>query len=262
MGRRAVEFYNNTGGERSMPEFSFDQQTGTIIKYNFKDKHVKVPAMIKNFNMINDEVKVIGKDAFANNQTIESVTLDSNIKTIEAGAFRGCKSLKTVTINATNKIKIGLNAFNGCSSLTTVNIKEINSGLTIEANAFYGCSSLTNVNLSKYLYKSGTTIGDKVFEGTNLSVASREKLRELGYTGAGVGEASYKVTFMMPTGAPITKTAAKNTTVTFPNNPTKADAAFDGWNTKPDGSGAVFTASSKITDNITLYPKWKETTTT
>jgi len=57
--------------------------------------------------------------------------------------------------------------------------------------------------------------------------------------------------------APITKTAVKNGTVSLPNNPTKSGFVFNGWNTKENGSGSAFTASTKVTDSITVYAQWK-----
>jgi uncharacterized repeat protein (TIGR02543 family) len=196
MGRRAVKYYNN------MPEFSFRADTGAVTRYNGKGTNVKVPAVIDKV-----QVKIIGENAFANNQTIESITLDNNTRTIEAGAFMNC------------------------SKLTTVNIQKT----AIQMN-----------------------FGDNAFKGTKLTDAAKAKLRDLGYTGEGVGEELFTVTFMVPNGSPVKKTAYKNNTVTFPNNPTKTGFTFVEWNTKSDGTGAAFTASTKVTGNATVYPKWKE----
>jgi len=43
----------------------------------------------------------------------------------------------------------------------------------------------------------------------------------------------------------------------LPSNPKKDGSTFEGWNTKSDGSGTAFNATTKVTGNITLYPKWK-----
>ena len=40
-------------------------------------------------------------------------------------------------------------------------------------------------------------------------------------------------------------------------NPTRTGYLFNGWNTKADGAGAVFTAETDVTDNITVYAQWK-----
>ena len=40
-------------------------------------------------------------------------------------------------------------------------------------------------------------------------------------------------------------------------NPTRTGYLFNGWNTKADGAGAVFTAETDVTDNMTVYAQWK-----
>ena len=39
--------------------------------------------------------------------------------------------------------------------------------------------------------------------------------------------------------------------------PTRSGYDFMGWNTKADGAGAVFTAETDVTDNMTVYAQWK-----
>ena len=40
-------------------------------------------------------------------------------------------------------------------------------------------------------------------------------------------------------------------------NPTRTGYLFNGWNTKADGAGVVFTAETDVTDNMTVYAQWK-----
>ena len=40
-------------------------------------------------------------------------------------------------------------------------------------------------------------------------------------------------------------------------NPTRTGSLFNGWNTKADGAGAVFTAETDVTDIMTVYAQWK-----
>lgn len=40
-------------------------------------------------------------------------------------------------------------------------------------------------------------------------------------------------------------------------NPTRTGYLFNGWNTKADGTGAVFTAETDVTGNMTVYAQWK-----
>ena len=44
-------------------------------------------------------------------------------------------------------------------------------------------------------------------------------------------------------------------------NPTRTGYLFNGWNTKADGSGDAFTATTDVTDNMTVYAQWKVNTT-
>jgi len=222
---RAVEYFNNMPAYNHEPT-KLDQTKLRITKYNGKDKDVKIPNLISN-----KSVSIIGGNAFKDNKVIQSVTLENNARTIEAEAFMNCTSLKTVTINANN--------------------------MTIEDNAFNGCKSLTTVTFLPNM--QGIKIGKDAFKGTKLDEATKTRLRELGYTGEGVGVAVLTVTFMMPTGGPVQKTPSKDGTVSLPSDPKKQDAVFEGWYTDTFG-GTPFTATTKVTKSVTVYPRWKETT--
>lgn len=41
-------------------------------------------------------------------------------------------------------------------------------------------------------------------------------------------------------------------------NPTRTGYLFNGWNTKADGTGDAFTATTDVTDNMTVYAQWKK----
>jgi len=63
--------------------------------------------------------------------------------------------------------------------------------------------------------------------------------------------------------SPHEKYASVSGTVgTLPAPPTRSDGwgagmVFDGWNTESDGSGTAFTASTSVTNNITVYAQWR-----
>lgn len=40
-------------------------------------------------------------------------------------------------------------------------------------------------------------------------------------------------------------------------NPTKENFVFNGWNTKPDGTGTAFKANTEVTKSMTVYAQWK-----
>ena len=57
----------------------------------------------------------------------------------------------------------------------------------------------------------------------------------------------------------ITRPAA---TAVLPSNPGRPHYTFSGWNTKEDGSGTAFTASTTVTESITVYAQWSGNTYT
>lgn len=76
----------------------------------------------------------VKSNAFASNDKIVKVIIESNISSLGSGAFSGCSSLKTVSLSSSVK-SIGKNAFANCTSLKNV---ILNDGLeVIETNAFY-----------------------------------------------------------------------------------------------------------------------------
>ena len=77
----------------------------------------------------------IGYRAFRNCQKLSKVYYATNIEKIYGGAFRGCVSLTSLTLN---KIKmIGKNAFYGCKKLKTITVNGKSSAPKIYKNAFY-----------------------------------------------------------------------------------------------------------------------------
>jgi uncharacterized repeat protein (TIGR02543 family) len=58
--------------------------------------------------------------------------------------------------------------------------------------------------------------------------------------------------------ATMTVTSPATNVGALPTAPVKAGYAFVGWNTKADGSGSAFTASTTVTADITVYAKWEE----
>jgi uncharacterized repeat protein (TIGR02543 family) len=52
-------------------------------------------------------------------------------------------------------------------------------------------------------------------------------------------------------------TVVYNSKVILPAPPARPEYTFDGWNTKPDGTGTVFNAGTPVTANINVYAKWK-----
>ena len=98
----------------------------------------------------------IGSQAFEEVASLESVTIENGVESIEGSAFYKCTSLKSITIpdSVTN---IGEYAFYGCSSLTSLTVPD---GIeSIGSYTFYDCSSLTSIVIPD----SVTSIGSCAF---------------------------------------------------------------------------------------------------
>lgn len=97
------------------------------------------------------DLKYVRDAAFSKNTTLTSITLPESIIDFGyneggagSGAFEGCSSLETITIQGAVTI-IRNNAFNGCSSLKGITIPE--SVTEIQYNAFKECTSLTSITI-------------------------------------------------------------------------------------------------------------------
>lgn len=128
---------------------------------------------------IPDSVRTIGKLAFADCTTLESITIPNSVVTIDEEAFFGCTGLTSLDIPDSVQ-SIETCAFQKCEGLKTVNF---GSGLkTIKNNAFFGCSNLESI-----------TIPDNVTYINYSSFSNCTKLKSV-YIGAGtqgIGEYTF-----------------------------------------------------------------------
>lgn len=119
---------------------------------------IAVPANIQDGFEIPAGVKTIQAGAFKDCTTITSITIPSTVKNIEEGAFEGCTNLWSVSIEEGVET-IGDGAFRGCTALETVTIPS--TVATIGQNAFFGCENLTALKISEGV----KTIGANAFSG-------------------------------------------------------------------------------------------------
>ena len=88
---------------------------------------------------------------FANNSSIETITIPNTVTTIENCAFQHCENLSNVTLSS-SLVSIGSQAFKGTSIKSIVipdTVKQVSDG------AFLACKNLSNVTLSKSLEEMG-----------------------------------------------------------------------------------------------------------
>lgn len=120
--------------EASIERGAFTLDGSTLEKYNGMEPNVTIPIGVNR----------IGKEAFANNNYIQSVYIPDGVTSIDFSAFENCKNLEKVVIGNDLR-KIGQSVFSGCQSLREINIpryvEEIGSG------ALAACPSLSSVTI-------------------------------------------------------------------------------------------------------------------
>lgn len=88
----------------------------------------------------------VAAEAFLDFKSLESVNIPNAIS-IGSNAFKGCNSLKTVTVNRSAQITLGSSAFAGCSALQNIDfLGAINS---VGDNCFADCTSFTVVDFKR-----------------------------------------------------------------------------------------------------------------
>ena len=106
--------------------------------------------------IIKNGTQVIGKHAFFECSSLESITIPNSVTNIGDLAFGGCSSLQSIII-PNSVTSIGKCAFGGCSSLQSITIP--NSVTSIGKGAFVRCSSLQSITIPN----SVTSIGKGAF---------------------------------------------------------------------------------------------------
>lgn len=120
-------------------DFAFDEDKGAITEYLGNEADVVIPSKIDGI-----QVEVIGSNAFASKDAVETVVIPKGVAVIEQEAFLNCPNLKKVVIPKGIE-DIEKLAFFMCQNLEQVTI---GSGVDcIETNTFYGCESLKEITL-------------------------------------------------------------------------------------------------------------------
>ncbi|MDR1506842.1 MAG: leucine-rich repeat domain-containing protein [Treponema sp.] len=111
---------------------------------------------------------------------VTSVVVHPGIKKIGQVAFANCPNLTTAILPDTLD-KIERDTFHGCSSLHTVNLP---AGLRVLGNSiFYNCGELYNLSIPDSI-TALTWDGGSQFRGCGkLKLTTRQRLKDLGYTG-------------------------------------------------------------------------------
>lgn len=83
-----------------------------ITRYVGNEKSVAVPSEING-----KPITIIGAYAFAHNRSIKAVTLPDTVKRLQKGAFAGCASLESLTLNLNELKSAGREVVNWCGKL-------------------------------------------------------------------------------------------------------------------------------------------------
>lgn len=123
--------------------FSTGDRTATIIRYVGSATEVTIPSEIDGHR-----VTTLADQAFADNDSLTSVTIPDSVIRIDGYTFYGCSSLASLKIG-NSLTTIGVGTFYHCTSLTSVTLPD--SLTTIENAAFFDCASLKSINIPKGL---------------------------------------------------------------------------------------------------------------
>ncbi|MBQ6831182.1 MAG: leucine-rich repeat protein [Oscillospiraceae bacterium] len=144
-------------------------------------------------------IEKIGAYAFANLTGLEEIVLPSTLEAIEYGAFYGCSSLKKITFNGENNLKIiSQNAFEGCDLQDTVDLSSV---CVISNYAFAGNKKLKGVTTSESLL----SIGEYAFAGCesleNMTITAKKvKYGPYAFTGCDALKEFYVNASVLPEG--------------------------------------------------------------
>lgn len=91
---------------------------------------------------------------------------NTGYKTIGKEAFKNNTSIQTIIAPSVSNFTIGDSAFTGCSSLHTLDCSNVTGTLTINASAFNGCSNLDTISFGA---TTKLEIKNSAFKGTKAS---------------------------------------------------------------------------------------------
>lgn len=136
-------------------------KNSTIVQLDLTNSSVEIISKMMFYNcekfrklFFREPIKVIEDLAFVKCVELENIDL-STVETIGTGAFRGCTSLRSISLDSL-KTSIEKETFLNCEKLKFVEISD--DVYTIKNDAFNGCTALKKINL-----KNVTNIGVGAF---------------------------------------------------------------------------------------------------
>ena len=177
--------YTAQAEEQTAGEFSYSVQndTITITKYNGSAASVSVPAELDG-----KPVTALGRYCFADNETLQTISLPNSLLTIDDQAFAGCINLQSFTM-PDSVTSIGTGILQNCTNLkeatlskqltfledntflsTSLEAIEIPDGVTNIGRLCFKNTKLKQVQLpsSVYMINIGAFAGCSLLEQINL----------------------------------------------------------------------------------------------
>lgn len=133
------------------------------------DKDIKTLSVPDSVNYRGIKLKVISVQdgAFAYHKKLKRIVLGKNVIEICPDAFAGCTQLTAVTMKGVRTI--GFSAYKGCTSLKKVTIPKTVE--LIDNEAFYGCSALKNIEIQSATPTRLVVVGGDAFENISANAA-------------------------------------------------------------------------------------------
>ena len=157
-------------------KYVYDSSTKTLSKYlgSTSNDIIDIKKDFQDFGL-NDEVEIIGENAFYNSSNISSIKIPDSVTQIKNKAFYDCQKITSISIPDTVTI-MGERAFSNCGSLKSITI---GTGLSLlDDSVFSGCSSLEDITIPNNIKK----IGSNVFSGCSKlkSIKIPDTVTEMG----------------------------------------------------------------------------------
>lgn len=148
-GLNSIDVNSNNQNYKSINGILYSNDCKTLIQ---------CPARKTGSVTIPSNVTSIEVSAFDNCENLTSVTIPNSVTSIKSWTFSKCTGLTSITIPS-SVTSIGLYAFEFCTGLTSVTLP--GSVTSIDRGAFDSCTSLTSVTIENGV----TSIGNSAFYG-------------------------------------------------------------------------------------------------
>ena len=149
------EGYDEIAGEKIISgDYTYalasDSESYVIMEYNGDEENIIIPSSYDN-----KTISRIGSFAFYGNNTIKTLQINDNIKTIGGLCFGDCKNLISVVFSSGGECDKGHCAFRGCTKLENLDLTGCSK---LRASCFAWCTGLKEVTCPKNVVYFGANI--------------------------------------------------------------------------------------------------------